>query len=233
MRKIILMFVILLIGVALIAEPLKLVTLKYPPYQYLEGERITGKVPPILDKTFFKLGYEIEISVHPWEKSLEMVKNKEADAIFTIFKTPEREKFLNYSDVILVMQKTAFFSKTGSDLDFTGNMEDIKDLSIGVVNSVSYGDIFDNGVKDNNLKTVVFKSTEACFKALIEDKVDLVVNNLDGANFLINEMKINKLVTQNGPAIEEIPSYLAFAKKDGLNELKIKFDEMLPNIMEK
>ena len=233
MKKILLLVFTLIIGLSLLAEPLHLVTLEYPPYQYLKDGNIEGEIPIILNKTFEKIDTEITITMHPWEKSLAMVKNGEADGIFTIFKTPERDVFLDYSDVILVLQKTAFFSLKESKIDFTGDLAEVKTFKIGVVNSVSYGDVFDKAVLDNQLQTKVFETTKACFEALQNGEIDLVVNNVDGAEVLIKELDAAESIIQKGPAIEKIPSYLAFSKKNKLDKVKSEFDEMLEKVLDR
>ncbi|MFZ6642987.1 substrate-binding periplasmic protein [Undibacterium sp. TC4M20W] len=81
-----------------IAATFKLASLHYPPYEYVEQGEVKGIAVDIVKEAFRLMGHQVSINIYPMRRSLEMVKNGEADGIFTVFKTPEREKYIIYSN---------------------------------------------------------------------------------------------------------------------------------------
>lgn len=233
MKKIFVLIVALSISFSLIAETLNLVSLDYPPYQYVKDGEVAGYVQEFIRVAFKESGFDLDIRILPWEESLQLVKDKEADGIFTIFKTKKREDFLIYSDVVLVEQQTGFFTLKESTLNFKGDLAELEESCIGVVNSVSYGDIFDNAVSGNMLKTKVLETTEDCIKALINGEIDLFINNVGGSQFILKEMDLAEKIVQNGVVLERIPSYLAFSKTDEMMKMKIIIDKKLRELKDK
>ncbi|WP_077600075.1 substrate-binding periplasmic protein [Salinivibrio kushneri] len=99
-----------MIGLVHAATPtVRLVTLEYPPYIQTSDGSLDGVAVRVVRQTFSKLGYEVEIEVLPWARALYQVRTGLADGIFTIFKTPEREAFLDYSQQVLFQQGIRLF----------------------------------------------------------------------------------------------------------------------------
>ena len=61
-----------------------------------------------------------------------MVQEGRADAIFTAYQTPEREKLLDYCTEDLLPQVLYFYVKKGSEITFEGDLAALKGKKIGV-----------------------------------------------------------------------------------------------------
>lgn len=210
------------------SKTLELVTLQYPPYEYQENGKNKGIVVEIINEVFKRMDQPINITLYPWARALNMVKTGKADAIFTAFKNNEREVFADYSKEVLMPQTISLFSLKNKNIMFNGNLESIKDLSIGVVHKVSYGKLFDEARKSKIISRPVTSYTgEKNLKRLLNNDLDLLISNTYGGVDIL--CKLGKLDEVNilTPPIESIPSYIAFSKLKKLTDIRDKFDIIL------
>ena len=210
------------------SSKLNIVTLQYPPYAYKENGQVKGIAVEIVTEAFKRLNLPITITVLPWARALHQIKNGDADAIFTLFKKPEREVFADYSNEVLVPQIVSLYVNKHSTIKFTGDLKQLKPYSFGLVRKVSYGQIFDRALKENILTNVV-RSNDAqqSFKMLFSNRIDIVAINKYGAlDILQHSNKLND-IKKLKPDLQNIPSYIAFSKKRNLSTIRDKFDDTL------
>jgi polar amino acid transport system substrate-binding protein len=209
-----------------VAAEFHFVTLQFPPLEY-EGEahRAEGAAVDTVRAIMDRLGHRVTIRVLPWTRALQMVRNGKADAIFTAYKNPERETFLDYSEEILMAQEVFFYRRRGSDFQFDGNISSIREARIGIVSTISYGQVFDRfkpvvrPAKANQLTHNVQK--------LIKGRIDLLPSNRYVGEYTIGEMGLKDRVERLPQMIESVPSYIAFSKRRDLGDLRRQFDEEL------
>ncbi len=203
-------------------------TLEYPPFIYSDGDQVKG---PIVDKVkniFGRLGVDVTIQILPIARGLLMVKNGEVDAYFSLKKTPEREQDLLFTHTPLIQQPFVFFVKNNSKILWNGNLDDVKNYTIGVVSKTSYGMIFDEYVKNKNIPHIdEAQSFELNVKKLIAGRVDLVINSYDVGQFLLRKFNSENEVVALNPPVEIINSYLAFTKVRDYSYLADQFDVLL------
>jgi polar amino acid transport system substrate-binding protein len=205
----------------------RFVTLEYPPYEYSEDGIIKGMAVEIVTETFKSMGHDVKIEIWPWARSIEMLKNGEADGIFTFFKTPEREEFTHFSKEVLLSQKMSFWVKNNSVVTFDGDLSRLQNYKFGVVRKTSYGSIFDNAVKNGTLKVYESYTIEECINQLINGRIDIWVSNRAGAAFELKKAGKYLEVREVIPIIQNIPAFVGFSKKRHLEELRNDFDKAL------
>ena len=217
-----------LISSELSSSELNIVTLQYPPYAYKENGQVKGIAVEIVTEAFKRLNLPITITVLPWARALHQIKNGDADAIFTLFKKPEREVFADYSNEVLVPQIVSLYVNKHSTIKFTGDLKQLKPYSFGLVRKVSYGQIFDRALKDNILTNVV-RSNDAqqSFKMLFSNRIDIVAINKYGALDILQHSNKLNYIKELKPDLQNIPSYIAFSKKRNLSTIRDKFDDTL------
>lgn len=213
------------------AATLELVTLQYPPYQYEENGQTKGMVVEIVKEVFRRMQQPINITLMPWARSIKMIEAGTADAIFTAYKTAERETFADYSRVVLMPQTVSLFVLKDANIKFDGDLQKLASYSFGVVNKVSYGDIFDNAVKNKLIKTPDATYTgEQNIEKLLAKRFDILVSNRYGALDILRHKDAMDKVRELIPEVQAIPSYIAFSKKRDLDLVREKFDEILLEI---
>jgi len=69
----------------------------YPPFSWVEGERVVGAGVALAQLIFNELGVEVKAeNSGNWKRVLESAQHGELDAVVAIYKTPSREAFLTY-----------------------------------------------------------------------------------------------------------------------------------------
>lgn len=228
--KCIIVFFIFLTAYPAFAQPnnLLIATLEYPPFIYSDGNQVKGPIADKVINIFGKLGINVTIEILPIARGLLMVENGEADAYFSLKKTPERERNMLFTSVPLIQQPFVFFVNKNSEIRWNGNFEDIKNHKIGVVSKTSYGKIFDDSVKKGIFSNIEeSQSFELNIKKLIAGRIDLVINSYDVGEHLIKKLGAENKVITLSPPIETINSYLAFTKAKDYSYLAERFDILL------
>jgi polar amino acid transport system substrate-binding protein len=210
---------------------LEVVTLQYPPYEFLEDGEVKGVAVEIVQEVFKRMKVPIKITLYPWDQSLAMIQKGEADAIFTLFKTPEREAFADYSHEVLMPQVVSLFVTKDSHIVFDGDLNKLSRYTFGVVRTVSYGSIFDDAVKNGVIRISEASETgEENMKKLLQGSFDILVSNRYGALDIVKRMNNMDQVQELIPAIQSVPSYIAFSKKRSLTSLRDECDSILRNM---
>lgn len=226
-RILLIMFWLLLVPVTdTRAGEYALVTLEYPPLEYLDTSgRAKGIAVDLVTQIMTELGHSVSVEVLPWTRAVKMVRYGEADAIFTIYKNSARETFLDFAQEVLIPQRVALYAPADSPTTFNDDLESLKTLRIGVVSTISYGRRFDQLRPELTLERTA--SLEQNFAKMLLGRIDIVINNVHSAENVIKKLQLGEKIRQLHPYVESVPSYIAFSKKKGLASLKQDFDRQL------
>ena len=184
------------------------------PTAYIENGKPTGMLVDVIDEAFKRAGLRVEFRLMPWARCILEAKAGKVDGIFSIYLTPERQAFLRYADEVLITQVQAFFVRKDATVTFDGDLAKLSDLRIGVVNQTSYGPRVDAALNSKLFKTVEHSnSASSNVLSLVRDRVDMIPSY---RHVVLNTAKTLGLygdIKELAPAIEAIPSYLAFNNK--------------------
>lgn len=213
------------------AESYRFVTLTFPPleYQGKDGQP-AGAAVEVVKTVMKRLGHEVEIDVLPWSRSIQEVRRAKAAAVFTAYKNEERVKFLDYSRQVLIPQVVSFYVRKGSGLDFHGDFAALKGKKVGVVSTISYGERFDEAVKNLNIETERVDKRVLNFKKLLAGRIDYVISNQYSAATVMKDLGLTDKIKKLEPQVEILPSYIAFSKKKDLESLRDAFDRELKKL---
>ena len=208
------------------AESYTCVSLEYPPLiQQGRDGRPHGFAVALVEQIFKQLGHTVTIKIYPWSRSLAMIRLGQADCIFTLYRTSEREQFLDYSQEILARQIVYFYAQDNASFSFNGDLKSVKGFRIGVVRGIDYGPKFEGARATLNINEA--STVEQNFRKLAVGRVDLIPSNMYTANATIAHPamqeykgKFIKLATP----IEVVPSYIGFSKTKRLTTLRDRFD---------
>ena len=207
---------------------LLLVTLDYPPYEYVEQGEVKGLAVNVVRELFRRLDEEIEIQSLPWARSLKMVELGNADAIFTAYRTPEREAYLNYTDEVLMPQEVSLFVLKSSSLKKYENLAALTDYQFAARFGVSYGAAFDQAVTDGVIGNIHRVSDgDTVIRLLLNERADIVIFNRLGGYYRFRNLGVANQVRELEPPLQSVPSYIAFSKKRRLAGLRDRVDAML------
>lgn len=190
----------------------------YPPYEYMEHGEFKGLDIEIIRAVSKRLGITANIQFLPWSRAMQNVKMGRDDAIFPVFKTKEREKFLYYPSENISSEKNVLIVKYDSNKS-AKSIEDIRGWRIGVAADNSYGEEFDNF-------TEIIRDTSVNNDALIKKLKGK--KRLDA--IIMNELVFDMVVKQKGyegwfRKLEYVPNeaglYIAFSKEKGESSKKL------------
>ena len=213
------------------AEDLVLVAADSRPTAYIANGKPTGILVDVVTEAFRRSGQSIKIQLMPWARCLAEVRDGNVDGIFSVFKLPEREAFLAYTDIPVITQVEVFFVHTDSKIQFNGNLTALSNHKVGVIRDTSYGPEIDKLVKNGTWPKVTYTSSVDSLVAMLAAKrIDISPSYravfLDAAKQAGSIGKIRELT----PAVESIPSYLAFNKKRDYTQTIVKFNKALASM---
>lgn len=212
-------------------KKLDFVTLEYPPFEYYDNGEVKGIAVDIVKEACKRLGYnKVTITVLPFERALVMVKEGQADGIFTCYKTLEREEFLDYSQEVLINQSTSLFALKDSKIEFDGDLSKLKNYTIGVAENISLGSIFDKAVKDRIVNVEASGDERSNMEKLLAKRIDFFASSRYVALYICKNLGKADELKEYRPIIQDIPSYIGFSKKRPLTEIRKKFDKTIADM---
>ena len=113
MKKVVAIVVFLLLSPMLNAEEkIDLMTEILPPFQYYDEDRnLSGISIEIIEKVKTEINSKVPIKGVPWSRGLKITKKKKNSALFSMLRTPDREKLFKWVGP-LVDFSVVFFKKT-------------------------------------------------------------------------------------------------------------------------
>lgn len=226
-----LLFILMLVSPLLQAKTIRLVTLEYPPYEYTENGELKGLAVEVIKRTFKEMNQPITIEVLPWARAMRYIKDGSRDAVFTAFKNPQRERFADFSNQVLMEQAVSLFVRQDSSIEYDGDLRKLNKHSLGVVRKISYGLKLDNAIKQK----VFWRVEEANegtqnFGLLLNNRVDMVASTKFGGYHILKKLNRANEVKELPVSIEKLPSYIAFSKVRKLTALRDQFDQALAEL---
>ncbi len=206
----------------------KIVTLDFPPLEYLDDKnQAAGAAVELVREVMAQMKHNVSIQVLPWTRSMLLTKEGKADAIFTCYKNPEREAFLDFGNEILVAQVVSLYVKKGAKIGFKGDLKELLPFRIGILNTISYGQIFDKAKDELKLQTERVEALDQNFKKLAAGRIDYVISNRYSAAVELDRLNLTGDIIELPRPVEIIPSYIAFSKAKKLGALRDEFDKVL------
>jgi polar amino acid transport system substrate-binding protein len=174
-------------GVVLAAEPVRVLTEEFPPYNYTDRGRVTGLGTEVVEAVLKELGVQGRFQSLPWARAYETTINTPGVLLYSIVRTPEREKSFKWVGVIAPADYH-LFALTGRDIALA-SLDDAKRLQIGTVQQTAGEQyLLSQGfLKGHNLQSSV--RNELNFDKLQQGRIDL---------WIMNRLTANQLVRQAG-----------------------------------
>jgi polar amino acid transport system substrate-binding protein len=210
------------------AAPLHLYTLDYPPYEYQEQGEAKGMAVDLVREAFRRLHRDVTVEVVPWPRALMMAKSGKVDGLFTVFRTAERQRYLDYCQEVLIEQTVVPFLRAGAASSPAGGIAGWSGLRVGLVNQISYGPYLDQMIHSGAFAKVEWSNNFAeALRKFGLARFDVLLASADVGRYYLRQQGIPGLARQLPQAIERVPSYLAWAATRHLKEWCEPFDRTL------
>lgn len=192
----------------------------FPPYEYMEGDKIVGIDAEIAQAIADKLGMTLKITDMEFDSILAAVQSGKADigmAAMTV--TDERKQSVNFS-TIYATGKQVIIVKEDSAI---ASPDDLKGKKIGVQLSTT-GDIYCTDDYGEEAMQRFNKGPDAV-QALLQGKVDAVVIDSEPAKVFVSQSKGLKILPTEY-IVEDYAIAVAKDNTDLLNKINAALEEL-------
>ncbi len=206
-------------AVANTKDEIRVVAALYEPFVYYEDGKLVGFDIDLLDIICHSNKLSYSIKVVSFQEALTMLNEGNADVgIGAIYVTDERRRFINFTEPYL---KTGlvYVIRTVSDMDgdLSNKKIGVKRLATGEKVAMRLAERF------QNLSVIPFDSTEQSIDALIDGRVDVVINDYLNTESLMYERYRGKIKIKKGLA--GLPELLT------RDEIAIAISKQRPDIL--
>jgi len=187
----------------------------------------TGIIPDILELIHKKTGITfIAVPTNSWKETLDNLKTQKVQMVSAIGKTPQREKWLNFSKNNIVSVPYIFVVRKGRKLDINFQNKNNKKIAL-LANSTMVG-VLKKEIP--NFKADFYaKTLQDGLKLVEEKKADVFLLNLVSAKYFINKKFHNLKILKKTKY--KLNLKIAFTKKVSIETIN-KIDNALALIPE-
>ncbi len=155
------------------AGPLKVVTTEFPPYQYIKNQMIDGVATEIVKEVIKTAHLKADIKVYPWARAYKIAQREPDVIIYSIGKTPEREKLFKWIGTIVPYNVYFWRLHDRKDIRINSLVEAKKYIAGGVVDDIKALELQKMGFESGkNLELV--GSDETNIKKLFAGRIDIM-----------------------------------------------------------
>jgi len=220
MIKLILSCLILITAVSAFADELIFNTQEFKPFSYQDSGNNLGVGVEIVQSVCKKAGLDCKLNFYPWTRAQKGVEEGQADGLFILAKTPEREKWLTFTESLIESEYALFVPK-----DDTKNYSSAKEFTgkkIGVYGPSGTSASLEKMAAEVEGITIDQSVDDiAAFKKLNIKRVDAAYSNKDVGLMLIKDLTLDQVKYAFGH--KKIVYYIAFNKNSAKQPAIDKF----------
>lgn len=193
---------------AMSAADMTYMTEEYPPFNFTKDGKLQGVAVDLLKAVWSEMGVpEQKVKIYPWARAYKSALSKPGTVLFSTTRNPEREHLFKWvgpikSNPIGVIAKKSSHIKINS-------FDDLKQYKIGTIRDDFSETVLTNkGIKPNRLDRNSELSSNVM--KLNAGRIDLIVNNIEGAFQIIKENGLNPDDYETVWQLSDLPLNYAF-----------------------
>ncbi|MBI2343683.1 MAG: transporter substrate-binding domain-containing protein [Deltaproteobacteria bacterium] len=193
---------------------IRIVTEEYPPYNFTQNGAVQGVGTDVVRETLKIVDIEAPIEVLPWARAYKMALENGKVPIYTISRTPERERLFKWVGVITPVDQCVFALK--AEQIHIAQFDDLKRYEMGaVIDDVQEQYLLRRGFPRTKIQSNT--THEANFRKLLKHRIDLWAVLELTAYYLVREnhydpeTTIEKVFCMEDLSVEG--DYMAFSNK--------------------
>lgn len=154
------------------AEPLKILTEQYPPYNYAEGGKMTGASTEQVEAILKEAGISYTIELLPWARAYALAQSQPATCLYTTGHSDERHDLFKWVEPLLV-DRMIMVRKAGSRAT-PANINEAKGFVVGT----QRGDFSEEFLKRNSFPMIdVAADFDLTLKKLLAGRIDMMMTS--------------------------------------------------------
>ena len=199
----------------------------YPPFYFFdENNQPAGICIDIISQVAQSMNLSVQYSSYPWKRMLKYGKEGKVDAVMPLFKTDKREQFLIFPETGVIDEANHFFTATSNAIKSSGEITELVNHKIGVIDNYSYGKIFDNTNFTN--KTIV-QYPKQLIQLALNKRIELGIGNSQVLSYLAKKMDVANKIQFLNPPVTIDPLFIGFSKTRVDQHFVNKFNQQLQN----
>ncbi|WP_164885265.1 transporter substrate-binding domain-containing diguanylate cyclase [Geovibrio thiophilus] len=160
------------------------------PYTYFRNGNIKGYSIDFMNMIQEVSGLKIHYKMGNWTNIYHAFLNGELDAINEISYTPEREKFIIFSDPYHI-RRTVVFVRSDSGIRTADNITSLKGRKVGYIKDIFYA----GTLRGHNLSLTEFNNNVDMIKSLAFGWIDAVFVSELGGRFIARENTFSNIIS--------------------------------------
>ncbi|MBV1879800.1 MAG: transporter substrate-binding domain-containing protein [Pseudomonadales bacterium] len=212
------------------AKTLQILTMENAPYSFTQDDEVKGIGVELVREAFRRMNQPVQVSIAPWARAMEQIRSGVVDGLFNVYRTPERELFAEYSEV-LQDETSVLFVRKDSQIEYNGNLGALSEYIFGAIRGYSYGGTYDKAVAEGVVKNIEFVTlTEQSLRMLVMKRIDVAPSGRHVGKYYLYQLGLQDDVRKLMPALETVPTYLIFPKKNHSASIRLQFNEALQSM---
>lgn len=190
-------------------------------YRWVQGE-LTGIDADLVRIVAQRLGISVEYKSLPWARALMMAEEGTIDGVLDLAPTRSRKKIFHFVETPISTESTVFWVRLGSSFTYKGRFD--SSMRIGLLEGSDWSDRF---TREGHPTVTRFDSYKAAFKSLEAGRIDAFGGHLAPTMEESYNLGFLGRIEPSSPTISNLPYYIAFSRKPGLEELAKQFSDAL------
>ncbi len=217
-------------------ETIRLTSGEWAPH-ISENLKHYGVVSHIITESFASENIKVEYEFFPWKRSYILSKSGEFDGSIVWAPSLERKKDF-YFTAPVIFSKKVFFHLKKYPFDWQ-TLDDLKGLQIGLIAQYSYGDAFDQAVKEGRLNAQYIYKDKFNLKKLLAKRIHIFAMEIDaGYSMIHSEFQPEQidLITHHPTPLQQTPFCVIISKQinpDRAKRLVASFNIGISRLKEK
>ncbi|MBW0147659.1 substrate-binding periplasmic protein [Marinobacter arenosus] len=172
------------------APVLEVVTTQYPPFEFVENGTLHGQDVATVRTVLEHMGFVPRFRVLPWARAELMVRNGDADLLFSLTASPQRERYYLFTNPISTA-RDVFYARKSANVSWS-SFNDLAGLRLGVSASYSYAPDFMAWLDRDLAEVMTIRQEQpdlAGLRMVALDRVDLFICEETACNYLLRKYR--------------------------------------------
>lgn len=177
---------------SLVAESstLKVATSEFPPFQFTKDDKVVGIMTEIVENVVRNAGYTAEIKSYPWSRALKLGSKEPEMLIYSVIRSPKREKFYKWIGPITPFNIFFWKLKKREDIKFK-SIEEAKNYKCGATSGDIKTDYLLKLGFVPGLNLEIVTSDRQNVLRLFAGKIDLMTQDDLSFRYIVEAEKLN------------------------------------------
>lgn len=157
---------------SVVSEPLRVVTEELPPYNFSDGQYVAGLSTQLVRAVVTHAGIDATFEVLPWPRAFRIAKQQKNVLIYSIFRTPEREKHFIWLWALAPFNYSVYANSPKTHIKIP-HLGAIEQHTIGVLRDSAQVDLIRSFSNIDETNILIGANYEQLYLMLRKERIDM------------------------------------------------------------